>query len=329
MKRRDFITLLGGAPAAWPLAAGAQQGGGMRRVAIVMAYPPSDAEMQTRVQALQQELQRLGWTKGVNILFDERWTTDNMELVRANIANVVDLKPDVIVAIGARVIPLFMQLTRSIPIVSPGLGDPVALGWIESLARPGGNITGFTFFEYSMLGKMLGLLKQIAPGITRLVLINNPDNAAGAVALHLIEGFARSLAIETILAPIRGITDIERALQSIAQQGNGGVFFLPDLTITQLRNQVVALAARHRVPAIYSDRILVTSGGLASYDADRVDIFRRSASYVDRILRGEKPGDLPVQQPTKYQLTINLKTAKAMGLYIPAQVLALADEVIE
>jgi putative ABC transport system substrate-binding protein len=220
-------------------------------------------------------------------------------------------------------------LTRSIPIVSPGLGDPVALGWIESLARPGGNITGFTFFEYSMLGKMLGLLKQIAPGITRLVLINNPDNAAGAVALHLIEGFARSLAIETILAPIRGITDIERALQSIAQQGNGGVFFLPDLTITQLRNQVVALAARHRVPAIYSDRILVTSGGLASYDADRVDIFRRSSSYVDRILRGEKPGDLPVQQPTKYQLTINLKTAKAMGLDIPAQVLALADEVIE
>jgi putative tryptophan/tyrosine transport system substrate-binding protein len=328
-RRREFITLLGGAAVAWPLAVRAQQGGGMRRVAIVMAYPPSDAVMQSRVQALQQELQRLGWTKGVNILFDERWTTDNMELVRANVANVVDLNPDVIVSTGGRVNPLFMQLTRSTPIVIPGFGDPVAQGWVESLARPGGNITGFTFFEYSVLGKMLGTLKQIAPGMSRVAIVYNPDNAASAQGLRLTEGFARSLAIEPMLAPIRGLADFDRMLESVAQQSNGGVFSFPDLTVTQLRVQIAALAAKHRVPAIYSDRTIVTSGGLVSYDADRLDIFRRAASYIDRILRGEKPGDLPIQQPTKYQLTINLKTAKAMGLDIPATVLALADEVIE
>jgi len=326
--RREFFTLLGGA-AAWPLSARAQQTERVRRVGILLAYPPSDPEMQTRVQVLQQELQRLGWTKGANILFDERWTTDNMELVRANAVNLVELKPDVIVSTGGRVVPILMQMTRSIPIVIPGTGDPVALGWVESLARPGGNVTGFTMYEYSVFGKTLGILKQIAPEMSQISIIYNPDNPSSTVYLRLTEDFAYSLAIKPILTPIHGIADLDRALDSIVRQGNGGIFFPSDLTTTQLRDQVTALVAQHRLPAIYSDRIFVTTGGLVSYDADRVDIFRRTASYVDRVLRGEKPGELPFQQPTKYNLTINLKTAKALGLTVPQTLLVAADEVIE
>jgi putative ABC transport system substrate-binding protein len=328
MRRRDIITLLGGA-AGWPLVARAQQGASARRVGFLLAYPPSDAEMQTRVQALQRELLRLGWTKGMNIMFDERWTTDNMELVRASAANLVELKPDVIVTTGGRVIPVVMQMTRAIPIVVPGTGDPVALGWVESLAHPGGNVTGFTMYEYSVFGKMLGMLKQIAPGVSRIAVIYNPDNVSSTVYLRMSEDFARSLALEFVLAPIHGIADLERVLESVAQKGGGGAFFPQDLTTIQLRDQVIALVARHRLPAIYTDRVFVTGGGLMSYDADRLEIYRRTAFYVDRILRGERPGDLPFQQPTKYQLTLNVKTAKAIGLTVPPTLLALADEVIE
>lgn len=328
MRRREFVGLVGGATA-WPLAARGQQSG-MRRVAILLAYPPTDLEWQTRVQALRDELAKLGWTRDRNVQFDVRWTTDNLDLIRANAANIVELKPDVIVTMGGRVIPIFIQMTRSIPIVIPGFTDPVAVGWIDSLARPGGNITGFTTHDqYSALGKLLGMLKQIAPGMSRMAIVYNPDNASGAIAVRMIEGFARSLAIEPTVAPIHGIGDIERTLASVAQQGNGGVFFPGDLTTGQLREQITALVAQHRLPAAYTDRLFVTSGGLVSYDADRLDIFRRSASYIDRILRGEKPGELPFRQPTRYQLTINLRTARAMGLDIPVQVLALADEVIE
>ena len=329
LRRRDFITLLGGTAAAWPLAARAQQGERVRRIGMLMAYRPSDAELRARVSAFQQELQRLGWSKGVNVQFDERWTTDDMELVRANAANLVELNPDAIVTNGGRVVPVFIQLTRSIPIIIPGAGDPVGNGWIKSLARPGGNVSGFTFYEPSVLGKMLEILKQIAPATSRVAVIHNPDNAAGASMLRLSEGFARSLGIEPVSAPFHGIADLERALEATAKKGNGGILSIPDLTVTQLRVQVGELAARLRLPAIYSDRILVTSGGLVSYDADRIDIFRRAASYTDRVLRGEKPGDLPFQQPTKYQLTINLKAAKALGLEVPPSLLARADEVIE
>jgi putative ABC transport system substrate-binding protein len=301
----------------------------MQRVAILIPYPPTDAEMQGRVRALQQKLGKLGWTAGVNIQFDERWTTDNMDLIRLNAAGLLELKPDVVVAFGGRVIPILMQLTRTVPIIIPGAGDPVVVGWVKSLAQPGGNVTGFTFFESSVIAKYLETLKQIAPGISRVAAIYNPDNAIGAIYSRLFETFARSLAIEPIVAPIRSIGEIDRAIESLAQHQNGGAFFLPDLTTSALRDQVTAIVARRRVPAIYSDRIIVVSGGLVSYDADRLDIFRRSASYVDRVLRGEKPGNLPFQQPTKYQLTINLRTAKAMGLEIPASVLAVADEVIE
>jgi putative ABC transport system substrate-binding protein len=264
VKRRAFITLIGGA-AAWPLAARAQQPGGMRRVGVLMPYPPTDAEMQGRVQALRQGLGNLGWRAGVNIQFDVRWTTDNMDLVRVNAAGLLELKPDVVVAAGGRVIPILMQLTRSVPIIVPGAGDPVVTGWAASLARPGGNVTGFTFFESSVIAKYLEILKQIVPGVSQVAAIYNPDNSIGAI-------YARLFAIE-----------------SLAQQKNGGAFFLPDLTTNALRDQVIAIVARHRVPAIYSDRVLVASGGLVSYDADRTDIYRRAASYVDRVLRGEKP----------------------------------------
>jgi putative ABC transport system substrate-binding protein len=325
--QREFIALLGGA-AAWPVAARAQQGR-MRRVGILMAYRPSDGVMLARVQAMQQELQRLGWTRGANIQFDERWTTDDLELIRANAANLVDLNSDIIVATGGRVIPVFIQLTRSIPIIIPGIGDPVRLGWVSSLPHPGGNISGFTFYESSVLGKMLEILKQIVPGTSRVAIIYNPDNAASTYMLRLSEEFARSSGIEPVLAPFHAIADLERALEPMANQGNAGILSIPDLTALQLRARIVELAARYRVPAIYHDRIMVTSGGLVSYDADRIEIYRRAASYVDRVLRGERVGDLPFQQPTNYQLTINLKTAKALGLDLPPSLLARADEVIE
>jgi putative tryptophan/tyrosine transport system substrate-binding protein len=328
MQRREFFTLLGGATVAWPRAARAQQGR-VRRVAILIPYPPSDTEWQIRVRALQQELHNLGWTKGTTVQFDERWTTDNMDLVRVHAANLVELRPDAIVATGGRVVPVLMQLTRSIPIIVPGAADPVEVGYAESLARPGGNVTGFTNFEVSLFGKWLGTLKQLAPATSRISMIYNPDNPNTALYVRLFETFALQLGIQPTIAPIHGIADIDRAIQSSAEQPNGAIFFAPDLTIIQLREQVTAIVARRRVPAMYVDRALVRSGGLMSYDADRVDIFRRAASYVDRVLRGEKPGDLPFQQPTKYQLLINLKTAKELGLEIPAQLLALADEVIE
>jgi ABC-type uncharacterized transport system substrate-binding protein len=329
MRRREFITLISGAVAAWPLVAWAQQGSGMRRIGILMPYPPSDTVNQSRVHALRQELQRLGWTRGANIEFDERWTTDNMDLVRANAANLVELKPDVIVAFGGRVIPVLMQLTRTVPIIIPGSSSPVEAGYIKSLARPGGNVTGFATLELSVIGRILETLKQVAPGTSRVAMIYNPDNPVAINFRSQFESSAMPLSIQPIIAPIHSITDIERAIEALAEQPNGGVFFPPDITTFALRDKVNAILARHRVPAIYTDRLYVTSGGLVSYDADRTDIFRRTASYVDRVLRGEKPGDLPFQQPTKYQLTINLKTAKALGLTVPTTLLATADEVIE
>jgi putative tryptophan/tyrosine transport system substrate-binding protein len=329
MQRREFITIVGGAAAAWPVTARAQQSDRMRRIGVLMPYPPSDTEWKSRVGALQQELQRLGWTRGRNIEFDERWTTDNMDLVRANAANLVELTPDAIVAVGGRVIPVLMQLTSTVPIIIPGTSDPVASGYIKSLARPGGNVTGFATVEFSVIGKILETLKQIAPKTSRVAMIYNPDNPKAINIRRLVESSALSLSVEPIVAPIHTIADIERAIESLAEQPNGGVFFAGDVTVFALRNQATAIVARLRVPAIYTDRIFVTSGGLASYDVDRTDIFRRTASYVDRILRGEKPGDLPFQQSTKYQLTINLKAAKALGLTIPDSFLLSADEVIE
>ena len=329
IRRRAFITLLGGAAAAWPLVAQAQQSERVRRVGIVMPYPRGDSENEARVRAFKQELAKLGWTDGGNIRFDERWTTDDMSRVWAEAASLMASNPDVVVATGGRVVPVLMQLSRSIPIVLPGVSDPVGVGWVQSLAHPGGNVTGFTSLELSTLGKSLEILKQIAPAVVRVALIYNPDNPNSVHYRRISEAASAPLAIEAIDHPIHGLADIDRAVTNLADRGNSGIFFLPDLTTNALRDDVVGLVARRRVPAIYSEPFFVKLGGLAFYGADRLEGFRRSAGYVDRILRGEKPGDLPFQQPTKYELILNRTAAKALGLELSPALLALADEVIE
>jgi ABC-type uncharacterized transport system substrate-binding protein len=328
-RRRELITLLSGAAVAWPLAARAQQPERIRRIGILMPYSKGDPEFAKRLQAFRQELAKLGWADGVNVQLDERWTADDMDRVRSEAAGLVKSNPDAIVATGGRVIPILMQLTRSIPIVMPGASDPVGVGWVTSLARPGGNLTGFTMFELSILGKSLGLLKQIAPTITRVAFIYNPDNPNTAFYRRSLEAASSPLAVEPINVPVHGLADIERAVAPIADRQHTGLFFPSDLTTFALRNEIVALVARNRLPAIYSDPAFVAAGGLAFYGPDRVDLFRQSAGYVDRILRGEKPGDLPFQQPTKYQFILNLKTGKALGLDLSPTLVALADEVIE
>jgi len=329
MKRREFIALIASAAATWPLAARAQQSERMRRVAILVPYPKGDLEFEVRVRAFRQELGKLGWTDGDNLQFDERWTADNMELVWAEAASLVASNPDAILATGGRVTPVLMQLTRSIPIVIPVASDPLGVGWATSLARPGGNITGFAMLELSVLGKTLEILKQIAPAIVRVALIYNPDNPNTVFYRRTFQAAAGPLAVEPLDIPIHGLVDVERAVASLADQQNSGILFPGDLTTSALRREIVALVARRRLPAIYSESAFMRVGGLASYGADGVDLYRRSAGYVDRILRGEKPGDLPFQQPTKYQLVLNLKTAKALGLEVSPTLLALADEVIE
>jgi putative ABC transport system substrate-binding protein len=330
MRRRQFIALFAGMAVSRPLTARAQPTSRqVRRIGILMPYVRGDAEIEARVAAFRGELQRLGWAEGSNVQFDERWTTDNMDMVRANAASLVNANPDAIVAIGGRVIPILMQMTHTVPIVIPGASDPVGAGYVANLAHPGGNVTGFAMFELSVLGKMLEVLKQIAPATSRVVLIFNPDNPNAALYRRLFESSAPSLAVEPIIAPIHGLADIERIIASLAERPNGGVFLAPDITITALRTDIIALVERYRMPAVYPDAIFVQSGGLASYSADRTDIFRRTAGYVDRILRGDKPGDLPFEQPNKYQLMFNLKTAKALGLTVPQALLVAADEVIE
>jgi len=329
MRRRDFIALLAGGTIELPFSAAAQQADHVRRIGIVMPYAKGDAENEARVAALRQELAKLGWAEGRNVQFDERWTADNMDVVRAEAASLMASNPDVVIATGGRVVPVLMKLSRSIPIVLPGGSDPVGAGYAKTLAKPGGNVTGFTLLEYSMLGKSLEILKQIAPAIVRVALIYNPDNPNAAIYRRTAETASKPLAIEPIAAPIHGLSDIDRAVTSLAVNPNSGIFFMPDVSTLILRQEVVDLTARHRLPAMYWDASFVKYGGLAFYGVDRIDLFRRSAAYVDRILRGEKAADLPFQQPTKYQLMINLKTAKALNLTVPQSLLATADEVIE
>jgi len=329
MKRRMFITLLGGAAAAWPLTARAQQGERIRRIGILTPYPKGDPEMGIRVRAFREELGRLGWTDGANVQFDERWTADHMDRVWAEAASLIASNPDAILATGGRVIPVLVQLSRSIPIVIPGASDPLGVGWATSLARPGRNITGFTSFEVSIYGKTLALLKQIAPAITHVAFIYNPDNPNTVIYKRTVEDAAGPLAVESIAVPIHGFAEIDRAVAALADRQNSGILFPGDLTTIALRDEIVALIARQRLPAIYSDPAFMRAGGLAFYGPDRIDLYRRSAGYVDRILRGEKAGDLPFQQPTKYQFIINIKAAKALGLELSPTLLALADEVIE
>jgi putative ABC transport system substrate-binding protein len=330
MRRREFILAVGGA-VAWPLRAGAQQRERVRRIGLLMPHPPTDTEMKARVRAFREELRKRGWAASVNAQFDERWTSDDMGLIRSAAANLVELNPDVILAVGARVVPILMELTRSIPIVTPGGGGDaiIARGYAQSLAHPGGNLTGFVTMEFSVFGKNLQILKEIAPNVTHVSMIYNPDSPAGPLFARSFESAAAPLGVRPIVAHIHGAEDIERAVAAAAAQPDGGILIPLDITITALMEQTIATIARHRLPAIYPERFFVTSGGLVSYGTDRIEQYRRAASYVDRILRGEKAGDLPFQQPTKYDLVINLKTAKALGLTIPPGLLFTADEVIE
>jgi putative ABC transport system substrate-binding protein len=327
IRRREFIVTLGGA-AAWPLVARAQADR-MRRIGIVMPFTKGDSEGDSRLRAFKQELGKLGWTEGGNVQFDESWTAGNMDQLRSDAASLMASNPDVVIASGGRVVPVLMRQSRSIPIVVPGGTDPVGVGWAQSLAHPGGNVTGFTAFELPMLAKSLEILKQIAPAIVRVALIYNPDNPNSAYYRRISETASAPLAIEVIDFPIHGLPDIDRAVANLADRGNSGIFFLPDLTTNALRDDVVGLVGQRRVPAIYSDTFFVKLGGLAFYGPDRMEGFRGAAGYVDRILRGAKPGDLPFQQPTKYELRINRTTAKALGLELSPTLLSLADEVIE
>jgi putative tryptophan/tyrosine transport system substrate-binding protein len=328
MKRREFITLLGGAAAAWPLAARAQPER-MRRIGVLMNPGESDPEGQARFAAFLQGLQQLGWTDGRNVRIDTRWSPGDADDTRRHATELVALAPDVILATGSATVASLLPVTHAVPIVFVLFPDPVGAGIVDSLARPGGNVTGFTSYEYGISGKWLELLKQIAPGVTRAAVIRDPAASGGIGQFAAIQSVAPSLGVEVSPVNVRDAGEIERAVTAFVRSSNGGLIVTGSALAFVHRNPLVTLAARHKLPAVYWIRSLVTDGGLISYGPDIIDQYRRAAAYVDRILKGEKPADLPVQAPIKYELVINLKTAKALGLDVPDKLLALADEVIE
>jgi putative tryptophan/tyrosine transport system substrate-binding protein len=328
VKRREFITLLCGA-AAWPLAARAQQRERMRRIGVLMSLAADDPEGQARLTAFVQGLQELGWTDGRNVQIDYRWPAGDAERIRRYAAELAALAPDIILAGGGAVVPSLLQATRTIPIVFTQTPDPVGAGFVESLARPGGNVTGFTVFEYGIGAKWLELLKEIAPHVTRAAVIRDAAIASGIGQWGAIQTAAPSFGVELRPVDVRDASEIERAVAAFARSANGGLIVAASTLAIVHRDLIVTLAARHKLPAVYTNRFFVRSGGLISNGPDSVAPHRRAAGYVDRILKGEKPADLPVQAPTKYEMVINLKTAKALGLEIPPTVLARADEVIE
>jgi ABC-type uncharacterized transport system substrate-binding protein len=328
MKRRDFISLLGGA-AAWPLAARAQQPDRMRRIGVLMDMTQDDADSAPRIAAFLGGLQQLGWTDGRNVRIDTRWAAGNAELHRRYAAELVALAPDVILATASPTLAALLAATRTVPIVFAHAADPVGAGFIDSLARPGGNATGFILFEYGISAKWLELLKEFAPRVTRVAVLRDQATAAGMGQFGAIQSVAPSFGVELSPVSVRDPGEIERALTNFAAEPNGGMIVTAAPLATFHRGLILGLAARHRLPAVYINRFFVTEGGLISYGTDLVDQYRRAAGYVDRILKGEKPADLPVQAPTKYNLVVNLKTAKALGLTVPQSLLARADEVIE
>jgi putative ABC transport system substrate-binding protein len=326
VKRRDLIMLLGGA-AAWPLAAGAQQPERLRRIGVLMNRAAENPEGQDRLAAFHQGLQELGWGVGRNVRIDTRWSEDNADQTVKHAADLVALTPDIILASGTLAVTALQRITRTLPIAFAAVADPVGAGIVDSLAHPGGNATGFMIYEYNLAAKYLELLKEIAPSVTRVAIIRNPANPAGLATFGTLQNAAQSLGLEASPINIRDAGEMERSVAAFARSPNGGLIvtqtanFYPDL--------IIALAARHKLPAVYTLRYDVTGGGLLSYGPDVVDQFRQVAAYVDRILKGAKPADLPVQAPTKYLLVINVKTAKALGLTVPDKLLAIADEVIE
>jgi putative ABC transport system substrate-binding protein len=330
MRRRDFITLTGGAAVAWPLAAHAQQPDGMRRIGVLMAATADDPEYQPRIRAFQQGLAALGWIDGRNVRVDTRWAGTNADDVRKHAVELAALAPDAIVGgSGTTTVAPLLQATRTVPIVFVVVIDPVGAGFVSSLARPGGNATGFLMFEYGQSGKWLEVLKQIAPGVKRVAVLRDPTIASGIGQLGAIQSAAPSLGMEAIPINVRDVGEIERNIAALAHSSNGGVVITASPEASRHRDLIATLAARHRLPAVYPYRSFVTNGGLISYGPDMVDQYRSAAGYVDRILKGEKPADLPVQAPTKYELVLNLKTAKALGIDVPPMLLARADEVIE
>ena len=329
MRRREFLKVAAGSAGIWPLAAHAQQPEPMRRIGVLMNRAANDPDGQARLAAFKQNLQQLGWTDGGNVRVDTRWGEDDVERERRYAAELVALAPDVILASGTLSVAPLKRSSRTLPIVFVGVVDPVGGGIVDNLARPGGNTTGFLVFEYSLGAKWLDLLRQIAPSVTRVAVLRDPDIPSGTAMFGVIQSAAQSVGLEVNPIGMRDAGEIERAVADFARSANGGLIVTIGASVSVHRDLIVTLAARHKLPAVYAYRFMVAAGGLMSYSPDQVDEFRRAAGYVDRILKGEKPGDLPVQAPTKYELVINLKTAKVLGLTMPQSLLASADEVIE
>jgi putative ABC transport system substrate-binding protein len=329
LRRRDFIKALGSMTAAWPLAAHAQQPDRIRRIGVLFGAAADDPDMQARLTAFVQGLQELGWTVGRNVRIDIRWGAGDADRIRRYAAELVAIAPDIILASGGSVVGPLLQATRTVPIVFTQTPDPVGAGFVESLAQPGGNATGFTTFEYGISGKWLELLKEIAPRVTRAAVLRDPALAQGSGQLGAIQSAAPSFGVELRPVDVRDAGDIERAVAAFARGSNGGLIVTASGLVYLHRELIVTLAARHKLPAVYFDRSFVAAGGLVSYGPDRLDQSRRAAGYVDRILKGEKPADLPVQTPIRYETVLNLKTAKALGLDVPPTLLVRADEVIE
>jgi len=330
IKRRELFLLFGATVATWPLAASAQQPARMRRIGVLVAGTPT---IQEPARSLEPGLEELGWRNGRNLQIDYRWGNGNLELMRASAKELVGLEPDLIVAHNTPVVAALMQHTRTVPIVFVAVSDPIGAGFVKSFSRPGGNITGFTIYETTVGGKWLQLLREIAPSLKRVAMLYNPETAnagaSGGVYLQSIEAAAHAMGTELIVTPVHNPDDIDAALAAFSQEPGGGLIVLPNTFTVVNREHIVLQAARFRIPAIYPSVYFIQAGGLASYGVDVADLFRRAASYVDRVLKGDKPADLPVQAPIKYQLVINLKTAKALGLTVPPMLLANADEVIE
>jgi putative tryptophan/tyrosine transport system substrate-binding protein len=329
MRRREFITLLGSAAACWPLASRAQQPGQLRRIGVLMPFASSNPVYQVRIAAFLQGLEKLGRVDGRNVRIEYRASAGGTEEIRKYAAELVALAPDVIFATGASTVVPLQQATRSVPIVFVLVPDPVGAGVVDSLARPGGNTTGFGSFEYGLSGKWLEILKEIVPQVTRVAVLRDPAISAGIGQFAAIQSIAPSHGVDLTPMNVRDATEIERAIANFAQTSNGGVIVTGSALAAAHRDLLVALMAQHKLPAIYNDRLFVAAGGLISYGSDNIDQYRAAAGYVDRILKGEKPADLPVQAPTKYEMVINLKTANALGLEIPPPVIARADEIIE
>jgi len=329
MRRRDFIKAIAGSSVAWPLVTEAQQSQKMRRLSVLMSTAADDQESMARYTAFLQGLQELGWTDGRNVRIDVRWGAGDAERTRKYAAELVALAPDAIMVSGSISLGQLIKATRTVPIVFALIADPVGAGFVKSLSRPGGNVTGFMAFEYSLSGKWLELLKEITPSVQRVAVLRNPDLVADIGQFAVIQSVAASFGVEPSPIDVRDVSEIEDAVAAFAQSANGGLIVAGDPSTQAHRDLIIALANRYKLPAIYPSRFFAKDGGLVSFGPNFIDEFKSAASYVDRILKGEKPADLPVQAPTKYELVINLKTARALGLTVPQSLLARADEVIE